>query len=126
MRLFVACLFLLLAPTAAVVGYKMYQLELDRRPEMQVEWHTSGEVLFFNAAWCGPCRRMKPIVHQLRREGYRLRDVNIDRNKALARQYGIRAVPTFVFLENGSEVDRFSGGTSADHLRKLCSAPAYR
>lgn len=124
MRLFVACLLVALAPVAAVIAYKQY--EFEHPPELDVKWNSRGEVLFFNANWCGPCRQMKPIVTDLRREGYRLRDIDIDNNRALAQKYGIRAVPTFVFVENGSEVDRFSGGTSAEHLRELCSAPAYR
>ncbi len=124
MRVYLVCLFLLIAPAAMVVWYKEYYT-----PRMDVEQFTlptKGEVLFFNATWCGPCRQMKPIVKKLRRQGYHMRDVDIDRHRALADQYGIRAVPTFVFLENGSEVNRFSGGTSAEHLRELCSSPAYR
>ncbi len=124
MRLFVACMLLIAAPIAAVVAYKQYQQ--THRPKLELNWHTRGEVLFFNATWCGPCRQMKPIVTDLRREGYRLRDVDIDQNRGLAQKYGISAVPTFVFVENGSEVDRFSGGSSAERLRRLCSSPAYR
>ena len=112
----------LTAPIAGVIAYKEYQARYATKP---VDWNTRGEVLFFNATWCGPCRQMKPIVAQMRRQGYRLRDVDVDRNRNLAEKYGIRAVPTFVFLENGSEVNRFSGGTSAEHLRSLCSKPAY-
>lgn len=88
-------------------------------------WRKPGEVLFFNASWCGPCRQMKPIVSQLRRQGYRLRDIDVDKNRSLAQKYGISGIPTFVFIKNGSEVHRFSGGTSADQLRKLCSNSAY-
>ena len=45
--------------------------------------------------------------------GYRMRDIDVDQNRAMATKYGIRSIPTFVFLENGNEVSRFSGGTSA-------------
>ena len=82
-------------------------------------------MLFFNASWCGPCRQMKPIVSDLRHKGFHFRDVDVDKNQNLAAKYGVHAVPTFVFVQNGSEVRRFSGGTSADNLRKLCSDPAY-
>jgi thioredoxin-like negative regulator of GroEL len=122
MRLIIACVLLVIAPIAGVIAYKEYQ---SRYATKRVDWNTRGEVLFFNATWCGPCRQMKPIVAQMRRQGYRLRDVDVDRDRALAEKYSIRAVPTFVFLENGSEVNRFSGGTSAEHLRALCSKPAY-
>lgn len=121
MRLFLACMILAIAPVAGVFAYKEYQAR--RGP--QVEWARRGEVLFFNATWCGPCRRMKPIVAGMRRQGYRMRDVDVDRNRKLADKYGIRAVPTFVFIENGSEVNRISGGTTRERLRDLCASPAY-
>jgi thioredoxin 1 len=129
MRIVIGCLLLLLAPTTLLVGIKVYQQRQAQQLEEQTAATSSGErrgeVLFFNASWCGPCRRMKPIVTQLRRQGYRLRDIDVDKNQSLAQKYGIRGIPTFVFVQNGSEVHRFSGGTSADSLRKLCSNPAY-
>jgi thioredoxin-like negative regulator of GroEL len=127
MRTVIGCVLLFAMPVAVLVGYKRYE-------EFQVEqavlrsagtWHTRGEVLFFNASWCGPCRQMKPIVTALRRDGFHMRDVDVDSNRELAQKYGISSVPTFVFVENGKEVNRFSGGTSAEKLRKLCANKAY-
>lgn len=128
MRLLLACVVLMLLPVATVVIYKSYQqFRAQQLAEEQAENDPGrrGEVLFFNASWCGPCRHMKPIVAQLRRQGYHMRDVDVDNNPSLATKYGISGVPTFVFVVNGQEVRRFSGGTSADNLRKMCSAAAY-
>ena len=119
--MFFICLLLFLTPVVAVVGYQQYQLLMQ--PPVRTDFvPTHGEVLFFNASWCGPCRQMKPVVSQLRRQGYHLRDVDVDKHRKLASQYGIRSVPTFVFVENGQEVKRFSGGTSPEKLRQLCSS----
>ena len=128
MRLLVACLALIIVPPLAVFGFrefKAWQLEQNQHPQMQSP-SKRGEVLFFNATRCGPCRAMKPVVGQLRRQGYRLRDVDVDKNRTLANKYGISSVPTFVFVENGSEVNRFTGGTSAEKLKQLCPSPTYR
>ena len=128
MRVLLACIFLLIAPTAVLIGIKVFEeFRALQNGEQAVDGiaHKPGEVLFFNASWCGPCRQMKPIVSQLRRQGYRLRDIDVDKNRSLVQKYGISGIPTFVFVKNGSEVHRFSGGTSADQLRKLCSSPAY-
>jgi thioredoxin-like negative regulator of GroEL len=128
MRVLIACILLLITPSAVLIGVKVFeQYRALQNEEQAVDGiaHKPGEVLFFNATWCGPCRQMKPIVTQLRRQGYRLRDIDVDKNRGLAQKYGIRGIPTFVFVKNGTEVHRFSGGTSADELRKLCSSPSY-
>jgi thioredoxin 1 len=130
MRILIGCLLMLVLPPAALVGFKVYeQYESQRLEEERAMLDPArrrGEVLFFNASWCGPCQRMKPIVSTMRRQGFRMRDIDVDRNQPLAQKYGVRGIPTFVFLQNGKEVHRFSGGTSADNLKRLCSNPAYR
>ncbi len=126
MRILIGCLLLLITPVLAVVAIRGYQaMQLEQQRMAPFVSHRT-EVLFFNASWCGPCRQMKPIVSNMRRQGYRMRDIDIDRNRALAAQYNVRAVPTFVFVENGSETNRISGSTSPENLRKLCSNPAFR
>ena len=77
-------------------------------------------LLDFYADWCGPCQRMMPVVEELHRAGYPVRKVNIDREPGLARRFRINAVPTFVMIVNGREVDRIVGPASLDQLRLLC------
>ncbi len=128
MRVVIGCVLMFVAPILVIMGVKQYQqLQHVRAMKVQAggDWTKRGEVLFFNASWCGPCKQMKPIVASLRREGYHMRDIDIDGNQTMAGKYGISSVPTFVFVENGSEVYRFSGGTSADRLRKMCSDASY-
>ncbi len=77
-------------------------------------------LLDFTASWCGPCQRMAPVVEQLIAMGYPVRKVDIDREPALAKRFGIQAVPTFVMLVNGREAKRMVGGASLDDLIALC------
>jgi len=63
---------------------------------------------------------MAPIVDQLAQMGYPVRKVDIDREPALAKRFGIQAVPTFVMLVNGREASRIVGGASLNDLVALC------
>ncbi|MBX3449596.1 MAG: trypsin-like peptidase domain-containing protein [Planctomycetaceae bacterium] len=78
-----------------------------------------GVLLDFTATWCGPCQQMTPIVEGLAREGFPIQKVDIDQQKALARQYNVASIPTFVLVVNGQEVTRTTGSTSEQQLRRM-------
>ena len=62
-------------------------------------------VLKFSAQWCTPCRMIAKLFEDV--EG--ITDVDVDNDKELAAQYGVRRIPTFVFLKDNKEVHRKSG-----------------
>ena len=68
-------------------------------------------VVDFFATWCGPCRMMSPIVDQLADElaDVKVCKVDIDQAEALATEYGVEVVPTFIVFENGEAVKSVSG-----------------
>ena len=76
-------------------------------------------LLDFSAKWCGPCQRMSPIVSKLERQGFPIRQVDIDDESALASQYNVRSIPCFVLIANGVEVNRITGPTDEKQLRSL-------
>ena len=65
---------------------------------------------YFTATWCGPCKAFKPIMNEIKSEGYSVEIIDLDSNQALANQYNVRSVPTTVIEQNGVEVARFVGG----------------
>tara|TARA_B100000902_G_C26491652_1_gene519597 strand:+ start:188 stop:442 length:255 start_codon:yes stop_codon:yes gene_type:complete len=75
------------------------------------------EVKFFNAAWCGPCKQMKPHIDKLVSEGYSIQEVDIDQNPSLAELSEVRGVPTVSISENGVEVERLVGYEDYDRLK---------
>ena len=75
------------------------------------------KVKFFNAAWCGPCKQMKPHIDKLQKEGYNIQEIDIDQNSTLAESAEIRGVPTLAIYENGNEVERLVGYEDYDRLK---------
>ncbi len=67
-------------------------------------------IIDFTAAWCGPCRQLKPVLETLARE-YKipLVEVDTDHDPLMAQQFNVRSMPTVVLMRNGREVGRFVG-----------------
>ena len=64
---------------------------------------------YFTATWCGPCQTFKPIMNEIKSEGYYVEFIDIDNMSDLASKYNVRSVPTVVIEEGGVEVDRVVG-----------------
>jgi thioredoxin 1 len=66
----------------------------------------------FWAIWCGPCRMIAPIVEEMsvEYEGKAvIGKVDVDSNPNVAMKYGIRNIPTVLFIKNGQVVDKQVG-----------------
>ena len=68
-------------------------------------------VVDFYADWCGPCKMIAPKVAEMEKEfsDVVFLKVNVDENDATAEEYGIQAMPTFMFFRDGKKIDSFSG-----------------
>lgn len=76
-------------------------------------------LLDFSAKWCGPCQQMSPIVSKLERQGFPIRQVDVDQEKGLAQKYNVESIPCFVLIANGKEINRITGATDEKQLRRL-------
>ena len=77
------------------------------------------------APWCGPCRMIGPIVEQLSEEyeGKALiTKCDVDENSEIAVKFGIRNIPTLVFLKNGQLVDKIVGAAQKTAIKEKLDA----
>jgi thioredoxin 1 len=79
----------------------------------------------FWAEWCAPCRAIAPALDELARESagkVSLAKVNIDEHPALAARYGIRSIPTILFIKSGEVVDQVIGAVPKAQIKKKMDA----
>src|SRR6266851_4291587 len=81
----------------------------------------------FWAEWCGPCRAIAPSLEELAEasEGrVTPMKLNVDENPGLAARYGIRSIPTILFVKQGMVVDRVIGAAPKAVLQSVVNARA--
>ena len=78
-------------------------------------------VVKFWATWCGPCKKMEPTIKQLESEFTMMKfiSVDVDQVPSLAQKFRIRTLPTILLLRDGKEIERVTGMSLMDPLRKL-------
>ena len=98
-------------------------------------------LLDFWASWCGPCRRVVPIIDEIadERSDIKVGKINIDEEPELAQQFGIMSIPTLVVIKDGTIVNQAvfakpyvsfivahdHHAHSAKQMRKICRPCFY-
>lgn len=76
-------------------------------------------VIDFWAPWCGPCRMVTPIIEELATEyagRVQIGKMNVDENNDTSVEYGVRNIPTILFIKNGEVIERKVGAQSKASL----------
>jgi thioredoxin 1 len=79
----------------------------------------------FWAEWCGPCRMVGPIVEELAKEydgKVVVGKLNVDNNPNVSMQFGVRNIPTILFIKNGQVVDKQVGAVPKPVLAQKLNA----
>ena len=85
---------------------------------------TNGEkvIVEFWAQWCGPCRMMKPVFESVAKEnqsGVQMYTMDVDSNRELAGELGIRSIPTVKVFSNGQLVETKVGMLQEGHIKGM-------
>ena len=89
---------------------------------------TGNVILQFYADWCGPCRRLSPIVETVAGLMPNIRFIKINRDffLDLSADFKITSIPTLIFLRNGKEIGRYDGGPLTEKALTTLINKVYR
>jgi len=78
-------------------------------------------LMTFKAPWCAPCKAMEPIIKNIVSDiNYiDLVEVNVDEDPDMAREYGIRSIPTLILKRGNEVVNRLTGGANPEQVRRF-------
>lgn len=82
-------------------------------------------VVDFWATWCGPCRMISPIISELAKEydgKITVGKCDVEENEDLAADFGIRNIPTIIFMKDGEIVDKVVGAVAKGTLEEKFKA----
>ncbi len=82
-------------------------------------------VIDFWAEWCGPCRLLTPLVEELSAEyadRVSIGKLDVDSNPETCTKYGIRNIPTVLFIKNGEIVNKQVGAVPKNILVEKINA----
>ena len=85
----------------------------DENFETEIERHKGVALVDFSATWCGPCRRIAPIIDELATEykgKVKVAKIDVDDSPNVAMKFGIRSIPCLMIFKDGQKVDEQVGG----------------
>lgn len=76
---------------------------------------------YFTADWCGPCKKVRPIVEDINRESPSLKFQIIDADTSidLIKKFEIKSVPTFILIKDGEVINRLTGAQTKETLEEF-------
>jgi|TARA_R110002020_G_scaffold362574_4_gene574884 thioredoxin 1 len=74
------------------------------------ETATGITLIDFYAEWCGPCKVLAPILESVSEKSTaNIYKVDVEKNRTLAQQFGVRGIPLLVVMKDGKPVEQTTG-----------------
>lgn len=92
--------------------------------EKNKDWKFLGNkptIIDFYATWCGPCKRLSPIMEQLAKEyngKVQFYKVDVDKERELATMFGIQSIPSILFIPKKGKPIMAQGALPKAELKK--------
>jgi thioredoxin 1 len=90
----------------------------------QINEALAGEgktLLHFTAEWCGPCKKMIPVIQDLLEQDKTIKyvQINVDDNPKIASDYGVQTIPTFIAFDGAKRLNTNIGAVPLPVIKKL-------
>lgn len=98
--------------------------QVKSKSDLETKFNGAGDklvVVDFHATWCGPCKRIAPLLEKIaeeKKDKLIMLKVDVDEVEELVGDYGIEVMPTFVFRRKGQHLDTLVG-SNEDKLKEL-------
>ena len=79
-------------------------------------------LLDFYADWCGPCKMLAPVLHEIAEENagtHKVGKINVDEQMELAQQFRIVSIPTLVVMKDGQIANKAVGAMPKEDILAL-------
>ncbi len=88
----------------------------------EVEKYKGTVLIDFFADWCTPCKMLSPVIEDVAKDAkkkVKVCKINVEKEKDLAKKFGIMSIPTLVVVKNGEVKNRSIGVTGKQAIMDM-------